>query len=99
MYWSGGGRESAGKTLLKPTMLYAALALALLTPICALAWCFLRIEVQMRREDGAFIKSQPKISIMMSLAQAELMVGNFQPEPIASRRRSQEHRSFVATDV
>ena len=66
-------------------MTYVVFGLALLTPICVLGWRFLSIEVQLRREDGICARGRPRISAMLSVAQAELTIGRFKPEPIATR--------------
>jgi hypothetical protein len=71
---------------------YLVFALALLTPVCVLGWSFLSVEVQLRREDGACLRGRYKVSAMMRLAQAELMIGQFRPEPITARRRAHQGR-------
>jgi hypothetical protein len=69
-------------------MTYVVVGLALLTPICVLGWVFLGVEVQLRREDGICARGRSKVSAMLQLAQAELMIGKFKPEPIAARRHA-----------
>jgi hypothetical protein len=46
--------------------------------------------MQLRREDGLFVRSRPNVSMMMSLPSAALMVGTFQPEPMVAQHRSPE---------
>jgi hypothetical protein len=67
-------------------MAYVVFGLALLAPICVLGWFFLGVEVQLRREDGVCARGRSRASAMLHLAQAELMIGTFRPEPMAARR-------------
>ena len=87
-----GEAESRSGGSLKTAVTYLVFALALLTPVCVLGWCFLSVEVQLRREDGACLRGRSKVAAMLRLAQAELMIGQFKPEPIAARGRFQNSR-------